>query len=288
MIQGPDPVQTGGTVQDGIVIGEGVVLDARPASFITRAMGALLDFLVIGVVLVAALLVGGLWFLENAALGEDIASVVYVVTTVVVMVGVPVTVETLSRGRSVGKLACGIRVVRDDGGPVRFRHALVRALVGVIELWLTLGGVAVIASLANAKGKRLGDIAAGTYAVRVRGGRPLSAPIVMPQALAAWARTADMRRLPDGLALAARQMLGRATRLAPESRIRLADDLAGRIEQYVAPGPPPGTHSEAFLHAVLAERRERELATGQRERRRAEEQAELLHRLPFAVADPPR
>ncbi|MFD7308967.1 RDD family protein [Promicromonospora sp. NPDC059942] len=275
-------------MQDGIVIGEGVVLDARPASFITRAMGAMLDFLVIGAVIAVVLIVGAVWFVENATLGEDIAAIVYVLANVVVMVAIPVTVETLSRGRSVGKLACGIRVVRDDGGPVRFRHALVRALIGVIELWLTFGGIAAIASLSNAKGKRLGDLAAGTYAVRVRGGKPPSAPVVMPQSLAAWAHTADMRRLPDGLALAARQMLGRAARLAPESRARLADDLAGRIEPYVAPGPPPGTHPEAFLHAVLAERRERELAAGQRERRRAQEQAELLHRLPFAVADPPR
>jgi uncharacterized RDD family membrane protein YckC len=285
----PEPSDpTGGTVQDGIVIGEGVVLDARPASFITRGMGAMLDFLVIGAVIVTALVVGGIWFFDNVVLGEDVAMVVYVLASVVVMVVIPVTVETLSRGRSVGKLACGIRVVRDDGGPVRFRHALVRGLIGVIELWLTLGGIAAIASLANAKGKRLGDIAAGTYAVRVRGGKQLSAPIVMPQSLAAWAHTADMRRLPDGLALAARQLLGRAARLAPESRARLGDDLAGQIERYVAPGPPPGTHPEAFLHAVLAERRERELVAGQRERKRAEEQSELLHRLPFAVPDPPR
>jgi uncharacterized RDD family membrane protein YckC len=275
-------------VQDGIVIGEGVVLDARPASFITRAMGAMLDFLVVGAVVATALTVGGLWFFEAATLSEDLALIVFAVASALVVVGLPVTVETLSRGRSVGKLACGIRVVRDDGGPVRFRHALVRALIGVFELWLTFGGIAAVASLANAKGKRLGDLAAGTYAVRVRGGRPPSAPIVMPQALASWAHTADMRRLPDGLALAARQLLGRAARLSPESRARLGDDLAGQVERYVAPGPPPGTHPEAFLHAVLSERRERELAAGQRERRRAEEQAELLHRLPFAVADPPR
>ncbi|WP_369369596.1 RDD family protein [Promicromonospora sp. Populi] len=275
-------------MQDGIVIGEGVVLDARPASFITRAMGAMLDFIVVGVVITIILIVAGVWFFEVATLSGDVATIVLAVASAVIVVGVPVTVETLSRGRSIGKLASGIRVVRDDGGPVRFRHALVRALIGVFEIWLTLGGVAAIASLANAKGKRLGDLAAGTYAVRVRGGRQPSAPIVMPQSLAAWAHTADMRRLPDGLALAARQMLGRAARLAPESRARLADDLAGSIERYVAPGPPAGTHPEAFLHAVLAERRERELAAGQRERKRAEEQAELLHRLPFAVADPPR
>jgi len=275
-------------VQDGIVIGEGVVLDARPASFITRAMGALLDFLILLVVVVAALILGITWFAETLAVSQDAAVIIVSVLLAVLLVVVPVTIETLSRGRSVGKLACGIRVVRDDGGPVRFRHALVRALIGVLELWMTFGGVAAIASLANAKGKRLGDLAAGTYAVRVRGGRPPSAPVVMPQSLEAWARTADMRRLPDGLALAARQLLGRAARLAPESRAQLADDLAGRIEPYVAPGPPPGTHPEAFLHAVLSARRERELEAGLRERRRAEEQAELLHRLPYAVADPPR
>jgi uncharacterized RDD family membrane protein YckC len=275
-------------VQDGIVIGEGVVLDARPASFITRAMGAMLDFVILAVVVTIVLVRVGVWFFQAAATSQDLAVIIFSVVSALVVVGLPVAIETLSRGRSIGKLACGIRVVRDDGGPVRFRHALVRALIGVFELWFTLGGIAAITSLANAKGKRLGDLAAGTYAVRVRGGRPASAPIVMPQTLAAWAHTADMRRLPDGLALAARQFLGRAARLAPESRARLGDDLAGRIERYVAPGPPAGTHPEAFLHAVLAERRERELAAGQRERQRAEEQAELLHRLPFAVADPPR
>lgn len=275
-------------MQDGIVIGEGVVLDARPASFITRAMGAMLDFVILVVLVTLVVGFGGFWFAQAAAMSQDLAVIVVSLLVALVIVGLPVGIETLSRGRSIGKLACGIRVVRDDGGPVRFRHALVRALIGVFELWLTAGGIAAIASLSNAKGKRLGDLAAGTYAVRVRGGRPPSAPIVMPQALASWAHTADMRRLPDGLALAARQLLGRAARLAPESRARLGDDLAGQIERYVAPGPPPGTHPEAFLHAVLAERRDRELAAGQRERARAEEQAELLHRLPFAVPDPPR
>lgn len=275
-------------MQDGIVIGEGVVLDARPASFITRGMSAMLDFVVVGAAIWITLSVAGIWFFQVATMSQDLAVIIFSVAIAALVVGVPVTIETLSRGRSLGKLACGIRVVRDDGGPVRFRHTLVRALIGVFELWLTFGGVAAIASLANAKGKRLGDIAAGTYAVRVRGGKQPSAPIVMPQSLASWARTADMRRLPDGLALAARQLLGRAARLAPESRARLGDDLAGQIERYVAPGPPPGTHPEAFLHAVLAERRERELVAGQRERKRAEEQSELLHRLPFAVPDPPR
>ncbi|GAB2465434.1 RDD family protein [Xylanimonas ulmi] len=270
-------------VHDGILIGEGVVLDARPASFFTRALGGLLDALVTVALLIAVTLAAGFGLSQIDARWAQAGGVALMVTA---FVALPVTVETLTRGRSVGKLATGVRVVRDDGGPVRLRHALVRALVGVAELWLTLGGVALIASLANAKGKRLGDMVAGTYAIRVRGGKGWTSPLLMPPELAGWARTADMRRLPDGLALAARRMIDRAPRLAPASRASLADDLAARVEPYVAPAPPVGTPAEAFLHAVLYERRDRELDRGLRDRDRAAEQSQALHRLPYAIPDP--
>jgi len=270
-------------VQDGILIGEGVVLDARPASFATRALGALLDVLVtVAVLIVLVVIFTGTSFAFDTQWSGALG-IVMIVTALVVL---PVTVETLTRGRSLGKLAAGIRIVRDDGGPVRFRHAFIRALVGVGELWLTVGSVALIASLSNAKGKRLGDMLAGTYAIRVRGGRGWTVPLHMPPELAGWARTADMRRLPDGLALAARQLLDRASRLAPASRAQLVGQLAAQVEAYVAPGPPPGTPAEAFLHAVLHERRDRELALAQREQERAHRQAAVLHRLPYAVPDP--
>ncbi|WP_277209801.1 RDD family protein [Isoptericola croceus] len=271
-------------MQDGILIGEGVVLDARPASFATRAVGALLDAVV--TVVLFSVTLGVLMGTTIDRLDVQWSNTVSIVFVVAFFVALPVAVETLSRGRSLGKLATGLRVVRDDGGPVRFRHALIRALVGVFELWLTFGAVAVITSLANARGKRLGDLLAGTYAVRVRGARGWERPLVMAPDLAGWAHTADIRRLPDGLALRARQVLDRAPRLAPSSRARLTDELAGQVETYVAPGPPPGTPAEAFLHAVLHERRDRELVRGQAERERAVQQADVLHRLPYAVADP--
>jgi uncharacterized RDD family membrane protein YckC len=272
-------------VRDGILIGEGVVLDARPASFVTRGIALFLDMLAIFVLLLATLLVTAR---SLDVIDPDFAPAIGIALAVLVMVVVPTTVETLSRGRSLGKLALGIRVVRDDGGPVRFRHAFLRALVGVGEIWLTLGSVALIASLTNDRGKRLGDMAAGTYAIRVRGGKATLAPLVMPPYLAAWASRADMRRLPDGLALAARQFLARAGRLHPASRTRLGQELAGQVERYVAPGPPPGTHPETFLAAVLAERRDRDHATARRAQAAAHEQAELLHRLPYSVPDPSR
>lgn len=272
-------------MDDGIVIGEGVVLDARPASFATRMLGSAVDLTAQGVVLLLLLAAATGSFDVG---GQDVAPALLIAVLVLVMVVVPTTVETLTRGRSLGKLATGIRVVRDDGGPVRVRHAFVRALVGIGELWLTFGTVALVASLTNTKGKRIGDMLAGTYAVRVRGGRPTAAVVHMPRALAGWAATADMRRLPDGLALSVRQLLARGPKMNPGSRQRMGQELAARVERHVAPGPPPGTPPEMFLMAVLAERRSREWAAAQRARAVAEEQAESVRTLPYGIPDPAR
>ncbi len=268
---------------DGILTGEGVLLDARPASFATRFLAGLLDLVVVLVLLLGVTLAAGVLGTE---IGPQAGQALLVATLVLVTVVVPTTVETLSRGRSLGKLAAGIRIVRDDGGPVRFRQALVRALVGVGELWLTVGSVALLTSLLNDQGKRVGDVLAGTYAVRVRGAAQSLPPVAMPPGLAGWARSADMRRLPDGLALSARQFLGRASGLHPGSRVELGRRLADEVAGYVAPPPPTGTHPEAFLAAVLAERRDREYATGARLDASAQAEAALLTRLPHGVPDP--
>ena len=127
---------------DDLVIGEAVVLDLHPASFATRMGALILDLLVLGAVaLVVGLLLGGTsFFLDSAAL-----SAVTLATVVLLFVGMP-TGETFSRGRSLGKLAVGLRVVRDDGGrsargtPSSARCRVRRALP-------VAGSVAIIASL---------------------------------------------------------------------------------------------------------------------------------------------
>lgn len=270
-------------MSEEILIGEGVVLDARPASFATRALGALVDIAVQAlVVIVLAIAVPTV----ASGLDEAMLAALAIALVVLVLVVLPTAVETLTRGRSLGKLVMGIRVVRDDGGPVRFRHAVLRALVGVGEIWLTAGSVALITSLVHPQGKRVGDLLAGTYAVRVRGGQRALPPVPMPPELAAWAAGTDIRRLPDGLALATRQFLGRAMTLNPASREAMGLRLAAEVENHVAPGPPPGTHPERFIAAVLAERRDREYARAVRSAEQARAEAALLHRLPHAVPDP--
>ncbi|MDM7853999.1 RDD family protein [Cellulomonas alba] len=268
---------------DGIVIGEGVLLDARPASVLTRVLAALIDLAVLFAgVLALFLLIGLLPLPDSDAVGRVLGVVVIAGVTVVT----PTAVDTLSRGRSLGKLAVGIRIVRDDGGPIVFRQSLVRALVGVVELWLTFGSVAVICSAVHPQGKRVGDILAGTYAVRVRGVRRDSFVVLMPPRLAWWARSADVARLPDGLALSVRQFLARAPQLHPGSRVELGTALTREVERYVRPLPPAGTHPEEFLAAVIAERRDRELHRLHREAQLEAAEAALVQRLPHEIPDP--
>lgn len=270
--------------RDEILTGEGVLLDAQPVSFAVRVAGGLIDAVVYLFVAYGVMI--GFGVLAGRTNDDGLVAAFGIIAIALLMIVIPTTFETLSRGRSIGKLATGVRIVRDDGGPVRLRHAFIRALTGVGELWLTAAAVAIITSIVHPRGKRLGDILAGTYAVRISRGAQQTSMLRMPPHLAGWAHAADMRRLPDGLALAARQFLARTDKLHPESRARLGTELASQFSAYVAPPPPPGTHPEYFLVAVLAERRDREYAHALHTAETRDAEAILMHRLPHAIPDP--
>jgi hypothetical protein len=159
----------------------------------------------------------------------------------------------------------GLRVVRDDGGPIVFRHALARSLAGLIIDFGILSGftgvIAVVVSLSSVRGKRVGDLLAGTVVVRERlpGGRVDALPPADPR-LAAWATGCELSGLPDDLALAGRQFLVRAPQLAVGVRASLAERLATDVAARTAPAPPAGVPAEEYLRAVLGERRRRETA----------------------------
>ncbi|GAA2497383.1 RDD family protein [Streptomyces longisporus] len=239
-----------------LVTGEAVALELRPARLPSRALAVLLDLTVamlVYVVLTIALVAA------TASLDDAAQIAVSIATSVLVLVGAPIAVETLSHGRSLGKLACGLRVVRDDGGPIRFRHALVRGGIGVVEILMTFGVVACIASLVSARGRRLGDVFAGTLVVRER------VPVVRtgflpppPPWLAGRFSGLDLSAVPDGLWLAVRQYLSRMQQLDPQvgwaMAERLASDLSARTGTPVPQGVPPA----AYLAGVMQERQARE------------------------------
>ncbi len=238
-----------------VVTGEAVILDLRHARLPSRALAVLIDVILqVAVLLGLVLLAGRLLRDSDSAL----TAAVQLVLVVAVLVGYPVLAETVFSGRTLGKAALGLRVVRDDGGPIRFRQALVRGLLGFfVDLWLTSGIGAIVSATISTRGKRLGDVLAGTVVIRDRvptGGGPAPA---MPPGLASWAAGADLSRVDDRLALAARQVLSRSRQLSPAAYADLCRRLATAVAAVVSPAPPPGTPPDCYLGAVLAERRRR-------------------------------
>lgn len=277
MQAGPETVHR----DDDVLTGEAVALDVKPVSYILRAAGTIIDFVVYILVMVGCLLLAlytGAGGLDNAQ-----ARTLLVLIPVFGMVVLPTAVELASRGRSLGKLAVGARIVRDDGGAIGFRHALIRALVGVIEIFLTFGAIAALTGLLNRRSKRLGDLLAGTYSQLVR--VPKAQPLTLHLAphLAGWAQTADVARLPDRLSRRIAQFVRQAPALTPAARAGLSTELAREAAPYVSPLPP--VDAETFLVAVTILRRERDARGLDLERRRLERLDPVLDALPHGFPD---
>lgn len=251
-----------------LVSGEGVAYELRHAGLASRTIAALLDL---------AVQYGAMSFLlvfdVSLARGGDPASLAAVIITEVVLVlaGYPIVCEWLTRGRTLGKLCMGLRVVRDDGGPIGFRQALVRGLAGLIlekpGLLFPLSTAAGYATMMfSSREKRLGDMMAGTFVLNERAGpqhTALARSFWVPYELQPWAMSLDLNRLDDRLALGIRQFVLRASQMKPAAQLALGADLRARLSAVVAPPPPPNAPTGPVLMSVLAERRRRaELLTG--------------------------
>lgn len=258
----PDRAAQLTTDDELIVTGEAVALDVRPAGFVLRAASALIDGIALFIVAVSLAIavsnVLGELLPEamDSKQADSILQILVICMLVLCFVVLPMLVEWLSRGKSLGRLIMGLRIVRDDGGAAHLRHAFIRALTGFFEFFMSLGSIAILTGIVNARSKRVGDMLAGTYAQNERAPKlmPNTAPV--PPGLEGWAAIADVARLPDPLARRVRDYLIQAPRLEPAMRQRLATALAREVRAWVH--PLPQVDADTFLRAVSAVRRDRE------------------------------
>jgi uncharacterized RDD family membrane protein YckC len=248
-----------------LVNGEAVEVDVRYARLGSRGLALLLDIgvqvvLMIGLVLLAILVFS---LLPGGLVDDAFVSATALIVAIVVFIAYPTVLETLTNGRSIGKRALGLRVVREDGGPIRLRHALTRALVGVAIEWpglimpLLTWVVSMGTMLFSPQGRRLGDLAAGTFVIHERTPATWGWVPPMPPHLAPWAATLDLNGLDDDLVLAARHLVARSHQIREPHRSRLQYGLAHEVSVRISQPPPPSTPPLFFLAAVLAERRRR-------------------------------
>jgi uncharacterized RDD family membrane protein YckC len=243
------------------ITGEAVVLETRLAGLGSRALARFID---LGIQALGYLLLWAVVSMSDVGSGSPAASeTMAIVLSVIVLAVYPILSETVARGRTVGKMIVGLRVVRDDGGPITFRHALVRGLVGLaidfpgLALFPITWLAAIWSMVISSRSKRIGDHFAGTIVIHERTPAAWVLPASMPPELAEWGSRLDLTALDDGLGLAVRQYLVRHRTLREPFRTRLGDALAAEVAALVTPPPPPGTPTVRYLAAVHAQRQRR-------------------------------
>jgi uncharacterized RDD family membrane protein YckC len=244
-----------------MVTPEAVALEFQTANIGSRILAYLIDM----VIVIVGILVG---LFATALIGQasDLVVPDWVALTIVLVLlpswwlGYFIAFETLWRGRTIGKAALGLRVVTKEGAPVRFRHAAIRALLGLVDFGIGGGFFAVVFILFTRDNQRLGDLVAGTLVLRERSGLGAPAPVTFapPPGLEAYTATLDTSRLTTEDYQAVRTFLLRAASLPPGPRSALALQLANPLAGRLRPPPPAGVPPELFLHSVAAAYQQRQ------------------------------
>jgi uncharacterized RDD family membrane protein YckC len=156
------------------------------------------------------------------------------------------------QGRTPGKRAQRLRVIRTDGQPAGGAAIMVRNLIRILDVFM-LPFLAVISMIVTSRAQRLGDLAAGTMVVR-------EAKFTAPQAVLTATRP-DLPRV-DATGLSEREydvirsFLARRASLETAARWRLAAQLASAVRGRVG-SMPAGIPDETLLEAVAQSYRRR-------------------------------
>jgi uncharacterized RDD family membrane protein YckC len=143
---------------------ERVSFDFQIAGLGTRAIAQIIDLLIVALVEVAVIFFGVA--AGTVTSSGTVMGLVLIVFSFLNVFGYFWASEALWSGQTVGKKAFRLRAVGDRGEPLTFMQAGVRNIVRIVDFLPYGYGVGMIVLFANGKGKRLGDIAAGTIVVK--------------------------------------------------------------------------------------------------------------------------
>lgn len=217
----------------------------------TRALAYLVDFLIlflfwVTLAFTASLVSSGGLSLDDFRALRGAVQALLALAIFLVQWGYWVGFETLWAGRSPGKRALRIRVVRMDGSPVGFAESALRNLGRVADFLPALYAVGLTAMAVNPRSRRLGDLLAGTVVVRERAVdlSRYEQPAGAPRVLAA--------QLTAGEYEVVTSFLARAGSLEPVARERVALKLAEPLARRLSPenraaALASGGAAEAFL-----------------------------------------
>lgn len=253
---GVGELATGGHIGDGIITPEAVVLELETAGVSSRLFSGIIDALVQAALLLLLVLLA--FFGASVAtdgVTDQVGQTIAVVSLFLVIFVYPLVAEMLMRGRTVGKAAVGLRVVTIEGAPVRFRHAALRSMGGIVDKLIVPGGlIGLLFVLGTPSRQRIGDLLAGTIVIRDPNRTALPAGIwfPVPYGYELYAATIDPTAFTDAQYTVVRAFLMRVREFTPVARASVALELATRVEQTLRHQRPSQVQPEAFLLCVIA------------------------------------
>lgn len=155
--------------RDSILGLDNIRLDLPVAGLGSRSLAVLLDYLVLSVLIFAWIFVGGFVL---AAVSPDLAAVVVLSGLFLLQWGYFAIQEIVTRGRTLGKRALGLRVVTAEGGTPGPGALLIRNLVKSLDI---IFGVPLM--VIDPLSRRLGDRLAGTLVVHERSRAEAASPL---------------------------------------------------------------------------------------------------------------
>jgi uncharacterized membrane protein SpoIIM required for sporulation/uncharacterized RDD family membrane protein YckC len=232
---------------------EHVVLDYEIAGLGSRALAAIVDHMLLLVWLIAMLIMVARFM--PAGGGEWIQAVMIVVVFLSFWCYFTFF-EGLRNGQTPGKRWLGIRVVQDTGHAVTMGSAVARNLLRVADFMPPPYLIGALFVGLHPRGKRLGDIVAGTVVVR---DRPYETTVAhAPSEAEAQAAHAGVPELSDEEFHFLREFAERAAQLPPEVRLRVAGRLTERLgARYPNRSPDPELFLTTLYQDELARRRGR-------------------------------
>jgi len=255
--QGPGPAW------DAIVTPEAVSLAVDVAGLGSRMIAAIIDSAIqIGALIGLSFVFGALGRNTTSETVDTVFVVIYLIVIFVLVWGYYPLFEGLWKGRTPGKRAQRLRVVRTDGQPVTIGPVLVRNLLRIVDFLPVYYVIGTISMIVSKRSQRIGDLAAGTIVVRER---PMPAPSPLFLRPSDTRREAAGRVDPAGLSEREygliRSFLERRDSLEPQARrslaVRLGEAFRARLAMDVT-----GLDPETLLEALAQAYQERFSGTG--------------------------
>jgi uncharacterized RDD family membrane protein YckC len=196
-------------------------IGSRGAAAIVDTVIQIVSVIVLAIGSFAAGVVGALFGVRGTALGVFMFAL-FVLALFVVMAGYFMLFEILWNGQTPGKRLVGVRVMRENGYPIRPVDAVIRNVVRIVDWLPGMYGIGLLTMLLNKRSKRLGDFASGTIVIR-EGARGAAAAMIPT------AGTARGYALSNSDATLVRDFLTRRVTMNTVARADLAQRLASTL-----------------------------------------------------------